>query len=142
LLFLRTTFSSYIALLFFDIPSPTFCSTSAVGKSVDPNTHKNINTLITMHFNSITPIILSFALLSNALPRFPPTNFDHDLDEEFVVHPPSAPTQTPLHTTALMAGVAMQTPTAPATPLHTTVLLAAAALPTIHTDRPVNAELR
>jgi hypothetical protein len=89
-----------------------------------------------MHFNSITTIILSFALLSTALPRYPPTNFDQDVDDDFEMYPPSAPTQTPLHTTALMAGAAMQTP------LHTTVLVAAAALPTIPASWHVNAELR
>jgi len=89
-----------------------------------------------MHFNSITSIILSFALLSAALPRYPPTNYEQDLDDDFEMYAPSAPTQTPLHTTALMAGAAMQTP------LHTTVLMAAAALPTIPASRHMNAELR
>jgi hypothetical protein len=62
------------------------------------------------------PLILLTTTLASALPKFPPLRYGSEdyynqdvLNNIDTRYPPSAPTPTPMHTTALMAGEAMRT---------------------------------
>lgn len=75
-----------------------------------------------------------------ALPKHPPLRYGEEASLEVDTrYPPSAPSQTPLHTTALMAGAAMQTPLAQR--LHTTVPLASMSTSSLPVATPVNLDL-